>query len=527
MTRRATRLPGALLASALAVSLGAALAGCVDKDTVFTNRPGTDQPTETTNNFLGYIGDAAQKQTNCANCHATYQAGWATTGHYEAWEGLGQVPGAQENPECVGCHAISELGNPLTEPAGYNVVADVRYTDVQCESCHGSGWDHVNNPNAANAPLCSITAATDATTGCGECHSGAHHPFVEQWELSAHANVGFASGRDGCNECHEGRKALERKFYDTSNYVEKFGTENQPIVCAVCHDPHGSDFDANLRAPVDVAGDELPSTDHLCFRCHSRQGTPPSYRGAHAAQGLLVLQEDIGWIPAGWDAPDVGSHGNPAVNPTVCVKCHVVMYEIEDEVTEEFQFNTVGHTFEAVVCLDAEGKPDPTLDCDDSERDYRSCTDGCHPSEEGAANLYIFLQSEINRRLDQLWVDSDNDGVVDPTDGGLIPRVVQRAFLNPADTLDLDPRDNLVTVAEGVFWNAQIAHTDGRPQFGGAVFYRGLAGPDESDPPDGVPDGIRWSAHKSSGNGAHNPDFLTQLLDASIEALIEFYGLAP
>ncbi len=60
-------------------------------------------------------------------------------------------------------------------------------------------------------------------------------------------------------------------------------------------------------------------------------------------------------------------------------------------------------------------------------------------------------------------------------------------------------------------WNAQIAHTDGRPYFADAVVYEGLAGDDN--------EGIHWSSHKASGNGVHNPDFLEALLEASIAAL--------
>jgi len=41
---------------------------------------------------------------------------------------------------------------------------------VQCESCHGPGLPHVQNPDASQ-PLASILAAQDAAAGCGECHA--------------------------------------------------------------------------------------------------------------------------------------------------------------------------------------------------------------------------------------------------------------------------------------------------------------------------------------------------------------------
>ena len=38
-----------------------------------------------------------------------------------------------------------------------------------------------------------------------------------------------------------------------------------------------------------------------------------------------------------------------------------------------------------------------------------------------------------------------------------------------------------------------------------------------------MPDGIHWSAHKASGDGVHNPNFLEDLLEASIEAMLQTY----
>lgn len=526
MTAKATQVNALPLAVLVGLIVGGA-AGCVDETTfVEVDRPPFEQPTETVNNFLGYVGDLADHKPVCGNCHATFWGQWLGHPHSEAWEGLQASGHAEES--CFPCHTISDNGNPAEGAAGYVLVQDERYTDVQCESCHGSGWDHVNDPGVDTAPLCSVIPDVNSTTGCGECHQGTHNPFVEQWSVSAHAHEHSFQSRSPCNECHEGRVSLERKFLETSTYLEKGGAETQPIFCVVCHDAHGSPYDAQLRAPIDFSSAEgLPSRDHLCIRCHSRRGTPPSTHGAHAAQGLLLLQEDIGWLPAGFDSPPPPSHANPQINPKLCVACHVVDIEIEDPVTGEFVFHSRGHTFEAIPCLDAQGIPQPPgTECTLSERDFRACA-ACHFTEADAQDLFLGLQDDLHARLDQLWVDTDGDLVLDPSpeDAGLLPQVIAQGFANPADTLELDPRDDVITVAEGVFWNAQIAATHEREYFIEATVWVGLAGDDEDT--DGVPDGIEWHAHETSGNGVHNPDFLRDLLDASIQALIDAYGLTP
>ncbi|UCC71160.1 MAG: hypothetical protein JSV86_12280 [Gemmatimonadota bacterium] len=509
--RRATKL------TMVAVLLGMALAvGCTDEETVFTDRPVFDEPADVAG-FLGYYmvdGSFEAKQTACGNCHATYQASWHTTGHADAWAGLQSSDHAAAY--CENCHTVSQLGNLEVEDVGWPATGDERYHDVQCESCHGSGLEHASGPTAANAPLCSVEAGTTATVGCGECHNGAHHPFVEQWEESNHGSTpaweesGSTTSRASCRICHEGRQALVDVFGETSNYLEKDGTDPLPIHCVVCHDPHGTDFEGNLRADPHSSG-----LTNLCIRCHARSGTPPSSHGPHAAQGLLILGENVGWIPPDFLSPTFGgflpephAHGE---TDEMCATCHVTTFEV----TEPETFNSVGHTFEAISCLDAvTGVPVPGP-CENTDRDFRVC-DTCHGGE--GQIMLEDLVAEINLLLDQLWDDEDADCVLDQGDGGLLPLVVF------PDTLTLYPDDDLITVAEGAWWNAQLAYTHDRPCFGDATLYFGLAGDDE-EPADGTKDGIHVSAHKASGEGIHNPDLLRALLEASIEAVIEFYGL--
>ncbi|HSG82568.1 MAG TPA: cytochrome c3 family protein [Gemmatimonadota bacterium] len=479
-----------LLALPLVLVMG--LAGC-DDDCPACQDPGIVPPVGG-EGYLGYTNLVeAEGFTTCGLCHATFQAGWEGTGHAHAWEGLQSSDHAQSF--CEGCHTVNQLGNPDTEDVGWLATGDSVFLDVQCVSCHGGGATHAAGPTMANAPLCSIVADTAATTGCGECHSGEHHPFVEQWRESRHGTLNsYPAGREGCNACHEGRVALEVKFYETSNYVEKSYVDSlYPIVCVVCHDVHGSEYPANLRAPVAEA-----SFDHLCIRCHARHAVPPSTRGTHAGQGFLVLADDVGWIPPGFTDPGIHAHGS-VLNEGVCITCHVNGFEVTDT-AGEFVFQSVGHNFEAIPCLDAEGLP-TAGPCDDADRQWAACLE-CHTTEAEVIDDYNALKDSINVLLDILWVDSNANDTIDVADAGMLPVIV--ANYPPEE---LDPSDALVTVAEGALFNGQVAYTDDRPIWGGYSYVNG----------------VRFSSHKMSGNGVHNPDFLIELLLATIAHMQDWY----
>ncbi len=93
------------------------------------------------------------------------------------------------------------------------------------------------------------------TNGCGECHSGSHQPFVEQWASSRHGSRPVGSrNRSSCWTCHEAKHALEAWGVNT-NYVDYGDTTTAkalPVVCTVCHDPHNAKNPKQLRFPIDV-----------------------------------------------------------------------------------------------------------------------------------------------------------------------------------------------------------------------------------------------------------------------------------
>jgi len=509
-------------AAALVVLLGA----CTEHEIQYIEKPVFNPPPDAAAGFLGYY-TPADKQTTCGNCHADFQASWVHTKHAIAWEDL-QASGHAE-AMCQGCHSVSELGNAVDSTAGYNKVADTAYFDVQCESCHGPGLAHVESVFGGSVvkPLASIHVDTSLTNGCGECHTGTHEPFVDQWTKSKHGYGGTAfeeeGGRSGCNVCHEGRKAIMLNFGAQTDFLENADSlDYQPIVCAVCHNPHDATNEGQLRAPLGE-----PSREQVCIKCHAREGAPPSSgagrRGPHAAQGLLVIDEDVGWIPPGFaydTTKIVGSHGTTA-NPRLCAACHVYIYEVTDAATGDFLLNSVGHTFEAIGCLDAQGLP---VDgpCADSERNFKGCAvSGCHGDETAARSAFQTVRTRMNTLTDLLWNDVNGNAVLESTDTGLLPRILAQA-IGAGNLNAINLYDNVLTPAEGAIWNAQLARTDQRPQWASFT----VLGQKSCTPTTTcTTQGSSNTAHKSSGEGVHNPFLLEALLLASIDYLTTYYNL--
>ncbi len=456
----AGRLAAVLIAAVVASS-------CTHEKIVYRTEPGYTTPPTAAGDFVGY-SDTTTKQTVCGNCHVEKQTLWAATKHASAWADL-QASG-HAGASCEPCHTVSANGNADTVTAvGYTSTKDPRYEDVQCESCHGPGLAHVTAPSLSNRPLASIAVDTGTAigNGCGECHTGVHEPFVDEWKQSLHAaQNSHAMGNASCQPCHTAQGAL-LAFNVTTDYVEKnqVATNPQPIVCAVCHDPHGSNNPAQLRFPIST----LDPNENLCMKCHQRNANydPSNTHGPHSPEGPLLIGT-AGWWPPGaqMDTTDtiVATHGT-ARNPGLCVTCHVNRFTVTDPSTGNFAFQATGHLFVAIPCLDANGLP-TTGTCNVSQRSFAACTaSGCHGSEAAARSAMTAAQARV--------------ALLDST----LAR--QLAQVDPAE---LAP-SNVLTTAKGSQFNLQLA--------------------------------------EEPGSVVHNPFLIEALLTASINQMQKDYGIAP
>ena len=202
-----------------------------------------------------------------------------------------------------------------------------------------------------------------------------------------------------CLDCHSAQGAL-KAWGIRADYIEKDAapSEHLGIVCAVCHDPHGSPNSGQLRFPIDVPSQE----QNLCVKCHHKRAEPETQaatlRGPHSPEGPLLLGEGAGWFPPNFQ-PEVdrilSTHGSDA-NPRLCATCHVAKFTVTDQATGDFVFNATGHLFNAIPCVDAQGIPTPAQDCAVTERTFVGCTtSGCHGSVEAARSAFLTANQRI------------------------------------------------------------------------------------------------------------------------------------
>jgi predicted CXXCH cytochrome family protein len=462
-----------------------------ERNIVYRDRVPFNPPPDAASGFLGYY-DANTKQTTCGNCHADYQVGWVQTAHANAFATLHGAPGRRA--ECYTCHTVTGKGNATTAvTAGYDAVQHAAYQDVQCESCHGPGLQHVEGIARGQVirPLARIGLA--GSGNCGDCHSGAHQPFVEEWSASRHANLNVQRATNvNCQGCHEARGALAR-FGERGNFVEKndAAAHQPPATCATCHDPHGSPNSAQLRFAIEHPDPE----QNLCMRCHLRVGEPTfTATSPHAPQGAVLLGF-AGWKPPNFQydtARIFGSHATDR-NPRLCAGCHVAKYTVTDQLTGAFVFQSTGHLMRPIPCLDSQGRPTADKNCayTAQARSWQTCaTSNCHGSAQAAANIFNDSRQLMRSFTDQLWRDLNGNATLNPapTDGGLLAIVRQQ---RPGEW---STTDNRITPAEGAEFNARLCGEYGQ-------------------------------ATSDNSKGVHNPFLCRALLISTIAFIREYYNL--
>jgi DmsE family decaheme c-type cytochrome len=217
---------------------------------------------------------------------------------------------------CVTCHEGVDKSLAGTAHAR---AADPRSPAAKqgCESCHGPGGKHIEDPSASNTlrKFDKITPA-EASAACVSCHNKSEH---RMWEGSAHdaRNVSCVT----CHSVHAPKS--ERAQLKTATQVETCATchktqtlkvrrsahmpvQEGKMECSTCHNPHGSSNVKNLRVGNYV--------NESCVSCHTEKRGPFLFEHAAGRESCVSCHDPHG---------SSNDRMLVAKMPMLCQRCHV------------------------------------------------------------------------------------------------------------------------------------------------------------------------------------------------------------
>lgn len=258
---------------------------------------------------------------------------------------------------CAPCH-----GGKAEDPV-YRQWHETKHASVNvgCESCHGPGSVHKEDPSKGNILKQPVV---NSPVVCGQCHG----PIVDNWNFSKHAKLILSPveeaiqdpdryGRTSrCIACHSGltRSSIVDAGIDmatlTNEQIQKVAEDTLNVVpytasCSTCHNPHAKTGNLNgegeekqlrhktFNTDTSQIGPgtqpaQFTTFDHLCAQCHNGRGTNPadgalqkgtSRPSMHDSNQFNMLM-GIGGVEGGGVVERNTAHANA---PGQCTKCHM------------------------------------------------------------------------------------------------------------------------------------------------------------------------------------------------------------
>jgi len=213
---------------------------------------------------------------------------------------------------CLGCHENKKGGTSL-----HTKAADPRTPSggKGCESCHGPGSKHADDPEKVKPIQFDKVSATEASAACTSCHSTGEHTF---WAGSKHEgrNVSCVS----CHSIHSPKGAKQLKTESQTklcanchqvivNKVTRFNhmpVRENGLACASCHNVHGSANVKMLRAGTNLV--------EACTSCHQEKRGPVLFEHSPVVNSCSTCHDPHG---------SSNDRMLVAKQPFLCQRCHV------------------------------------------------------------------------------------------------------------------------------------------------------------------------------------------------------------
>ncbi len=180
---------------------------------------------------------------------------------------------------CAGCH--EDQANWLKGSVHDEAVTAKSYERGGCESCHGPGSIHAENPSKENILTFSTESPDRRSNACLSCH--AKKPGLRDFHRTKHR-----INRVSCDQCHAGRTS---QAFHSMRTLQDSGIGLGAALCESCHSEKRADFSMPFRhrveeglvACVDCHGEHTgfetgrrrtEQRNLTCVRCHSELRGP-------------------------------------------------------------------------------------------------------------------------------------------------------------------------------------------------------------------------------------------------------------
>jgi DmsE family decaheme c-type cytochrome len=217
---------------------------------------------------------------------------------------------------CIGCHEEQKKGYANTMHGRADHPRSPAATRG-CESCHGPGSAHVDDPTVAGSiRVFSKIPAREVNATCMTCHNRQTHAL---WDGSAHdarslscvtchsihsfksehAQLRTPTEMGTCVSCHRDKVAK----LDRSGHMP---VREGKMQCSTCHNVHGTTNVKLLRR-----GDSIAET---CTSCHADKRGPYLWEHAPSRDGCTTCHDPHG---------SSNERMLVAKPPILCQRCHV------------------------------------------------------------------------------------------------------------------------------------------------------------------------------------------------------------
>ncbi|NOT28639.1 MAG: DmsE family decaheme c-type cytochrome [Acidobacteria bacterium] len=225
-------------------------------------------------------------------------------------------PGYVGTDTCVACHEDQQHGY---EAGPHGKTANPRSPAARqgCESCHGPGERHIDDPsNDTTLRKFAKMAPRDVSATCITCHAGGSHAA---WQGSPHDTRNLS-----CVTCHSVHAPRSPSAHlKTNTEVELCATchrvqanklkrvshmpvQEGKLQCSSCHNPHGSTNVKQLRV-----GNWI---NESCVSCHTEKRGPFLFEHAAGRESCVSCHD-----------PHGSSNDRLLVAkvPMLCQRCHI------------------------------------------------------------------------------------------------------------------------------------------------------------------------------------------------------------